>query len=89
MHIISLIVSAEGLRGAIRGGQTQAVIHLLQQTGPRGLEETDSLGTTPLMLACQNHQDEIVKALILNGSVVNKSHKSGMTPLMMAAEKVL
>lgn len=81
------LAALEGLRQAIKTGNTQGVVHLLQQTGPRALEEVDHLGTTPLMLACSHQQDEIVKALILNGAIVNKSHKNGMTPLMMAAEK--
>ncbi|XP_071504902.1 uncharacterized protein [Diadema antillarum] len=85
----SSLATFEALRLAITSGDTQSVVHMLQQAGPRSLEDSDSLGTTPLMLACSHHQDDIVKALILNGAIVNKSHKSGMTPLMMAAEKGL
>ncbi|XP_063954648.1 uncharacterized protein LOC129258875 isoform X1 [Lytechinus pictus] len=81
------LATYDGLRQAIKGGNTQGVVHMLQQTGPRALEEVDNMGTTPLMLACTLNQDGIVKALILNGAIVNKTHKNGMTPLMMAAEK--
>ena len=46
----------------------------------------NSLGRTPLHLACSENQQEIAETLLRHGADVNVKDKEGVTPLMMSAK---
>jgi Ankyrin repeats (3 copies) len=58
------------------------IVNLLGKNVSKHIE---SDGTTPLMIACQTKNKEIVKYLLKNGSDCNHSSKSGRTALHVAA----
>ncbi|XP_069190138.1 uveal autoantigen with coiled-coil domains and ankyrin repeats-like isoform X1 [Procambarus clarkii] len=71
--------------------------HLAARTGATDLltllldcdsdyDAPNSLGRTPLHIACSENQEEAVEALLRHGASVNVSDKEGVTPLMVAAK---
>lgn len=49
-------------------------------------DSPNTLGRTPLHVACAENQEEAVEALLRHGASVNVSDKEGVTPLMVAAK---
>nr|XP_027222745.1 ankyrin-1-like [Penaeus vannamei] len=49
-------------------------------------DDQNSLGRSPLHIACSENQPEAVEALLRHGASVNVIDKEGVTPLMVAAK---
>jgi uncharacterized protein len=81
-------VRAQGLGPDFRmvcwSGDADRAAALLQQGAP--LEQTDSYGRTPLILAAHGNPD-IVKLLLAHGAKVDATEPDGDTPLCLAAEQ--
>jgi hypothetical protein len=45
------------------------------------------VGTTPLHIACQNEQEEVVELLVNNGTDISPRNEADYTPFLMAAGK--
>ena len=49
------------------------------------VNETDTRGNTPLLVAIKNNQNDILRTLIKSGADIEKKDKFGFTPLLKAA----
>lgn len=67
---------------ACKQGNIEEVNNLIKKVN---INEKNNLGHTPLMIAIQNRQKEIVKLLVENGAKITEKCLNGWTPLMFAA----
>jgi len=67
--------------------QTQSLNLLLETTGKKLLEDTDSMSNTPLHLACVGGSRDTVQLLIDSGASLNQTNLSGEAPIHIAAQR--
>ncbi|MCK9415792.1 ankyrin repeat domain-containing protein [Candidatus Dojkabacteria bacterium] len=72
-----------------KSGNNSKLINFLKNN-PTNINDTDDIGNTALILACDENLIYIVDTLIKNNADVNLSNSAGYTPLMLAdTEKII
>lgn len=72
------------IHDAVSAGDTTRIAEFLASNPPLMASE-DSEGRTPLLLAAENGQNDILEFLLSKGGSVNEKNKEGFTPLHAAA----
>ena len=76
------------IKKLIINGDYKKLSKLLQKS-EIDLNESDEKGWTPLLLACENEEFDIVRFLVENGADVNKPDFHGQTPLHFAVDEAI
>ena len=78
-------MNQSNLIDAIKRGDNETAIALLASNLDPNLKENDKYGWTALLYAQENHNLDLVEALIAKGADVNLGDSSNRTPLICAS----